>query len=48
MVRTIENAIYEDNHAIYTEFRKEFNEKIEHLEKERLKMSKRRGKNKER
>ena len=47
MTRTIELAIYEDNHAVYTGFRKEFSDKIEELEKERAKILRRKKNKKE-
>jgi hypothetical protein len=47
MVRTIENAIYEDNHAVYNSFRKEFTDRIEEIEKERARISRRKKNKKE-
>ena len=48
MIRTIETAIFEDNHKVYSNFRKEFAEKIEDLEKERAKILRRKKNKKER
>ena len=45
MIRVIETAIFEDNHKIYTEKRSEYAEKLEELERERLRIT-RRKKNK--
>ncbi len=47
MTRTVELAIYEDNHQVYTNFRKEFADKIEELEKERAKILRRKKNKKE-
>lgn len=47
MIRTVEMAIYEDNHQVYTGFRKEFADKIEDLERERAKILRRKKNKKE-
>ncbi len=47
MIRTVEMAIYEDNHQVYTSFRKEFADKIEDLERERAKILRRKKNKKE-
>jgi hypothetical protein len=47
MIRTIENAIYEDNHAIYTSFRSEYTDRIEELEKDRARILRRKKNKKE-
>ena len=47
MIRTVEAAIYEDNHSVYTSFRKEYADKIEELEKDRAKILRRKKNKKE-
>lgn len=47
LIRSIEAAIYENNHEIYTMYRKEFESKIEDLEKERAKILRRKKNKKE-
>jgi len=47
MIWAIEAAMYEDNHAIYSGFRKEYSEKIDELEKERGKILRRKKNKKE-
>lgn len=47
MIQTIEQAMYEDNHQVYTSFRNEYAEKIDELEKERGKILRRKKNKKE-
>lgn len=46
-MRTVEAAMYEDNHKVYTMFRNEFAEKIEDLEKDRARILRRKKNKKE-
>lgn len=48
MIRTIEQAMYENNHAIYSAYRMDFQDKLLELEKEREKLNKRKKNKKER
>jgi len=47
MIRTIEAAMYENNHAMYSKYRVEFEEKIDVLEKERGKILRKKKNKKE-
>jgi len=47
MIRTIEAAMYEDNHQMYTMFREEFAERIEEIERERARILRRKKNKKE-
>ena len=47
MIRTIEAAMYEDNHSVYTQHRNEYADKIDELEKERGKILRRKKNKKE-
>jgi hypothetical protein len=47
MFRTIEAAMYENNHAMYNKYRVEFEEKIDILEKERGKILRKKKNKKE-
>ena len=47
MIRTVEVAIYENNHEIYNFYRKEYESKLDELEKERAKLLRRKKNKKE-
>ena len=47
LYRSIENAMYEENKSVYMGFRKEYSEKIDELEKERVKILRRKRNKKE-